>query len=969
MSRTASSPTIALVALCFIGFGCSDSSTGPDVEPAASADLRIMKTAADDGSPAVGETVTYTLRVSNAGPDAAIQIQVRDSLPEGVSFVSASDEGTESEGVVSWATLPSLASGAEVTFSVTATLTAAGSVTNTAVVASITPDPSITNNRAIVQTGVEVAADVSVTVSSGVEESPALSDTLTYTLTIANTGPSPAQALVVTDTLPDGVAFSSASASGTEFEGVVRWDTIPYLAAGADTALTVVVTILSGGALTNTAAVRATTPDPDSENNTHTSEIVAVGASIFPDTGPPGTVIRIGGLDLTGVEIDDLRVYLGGEEAPVRANETGHLHAGIPLFLDSDGESSPPADPVDLVVKVREREVVRERGAVTVLPLVQAPGEAQAVADKLHQISSSLQTIMTSFGLQVGEEERYFMAMFAALDSLIHGSDEASLASALEQVQSSTSQTEILDGLLKTLTASDHLGELAAELQAIAAQAQGVAAQIQGGSTGQLQSRSASVPPSLAALQVGDRLLALKMQFYVLLGDFGEEVIGKTNQQFSEWIGTLAGVAGIAKGVPQVDITLVILAYIDFVVNKLIVGLLPSTLDAIDLHLQTNELETHQKTNATIAVSASNTPPGISLQYIIGNVLTFLGASGKSEWVADFTEALVRTASFYLAMMRGVIATYAADHPELNMDPDLFSFVPEIRWQAQATTPAFYDLKTFTPNIVGPLADELNWETKDEAGIGRIYVMPSSSQNARLLSGYYGGAFGNESVASQVRSILVGSNLELEVEGPNALDPDESGEVRIRAGYREQGGVNWTSGINISIQVDGGSIAPASGATNSTGYFTSTVEASDSDAEVIRLVIVAKGENQTFAGRTLEVTVGRTPPVVRVRASHVDDRAIIYVNGASVVDVRWGEGEGGVYIGHKPGDSGWVDVSDLVNRGDNEFRFWLWNKAVCCGVSATFEIEVDGAVVVTRVFQKADSTEGVKYTETIILTL
>jgi len=959
-----------LVALCFTGYGCSDSSAGPDPDPVhtPSADLTILKSVADDGSPAVGESVVYTLRVSNAGPDAATVVAVRDSLPEALSFLSASNGGTESGGVVSWPTLPTLSSGSEVSFTVTGTLAAMGSVTNTGWVSSPTSDPAIANNRSQIQVDAVAAADLSVTISTADDGTPAVTDTLTYSLLVANAGPNSALDVVITDTLPDGVVFSSASASGTEAGGVVSWDTIQSLSAGADTILSISVTILSGGTLMNTGTVAAPTWDPVPENNAHHSDVLAATVSVSPDRGPPGTVIRIGELSLTGVDSGDLRVFLGGEEAPLRHDDLGQLYTAIPLFLDAVGESSPPGDPVDLVITESDREILKEAGVVTVLPLIQAPGEAHEVLETVERISSSLQTIMAGFGLEVGEEERYFAAMFAALDSLIHGS-EGSLASTWGQLQGSDTQMRILDGLLKGMAASEHLTEFETNLEAIAAQAPALEGEGRTLVPGMAEEPPSWAPPSPVAIEVSDQLLALKMQFYVVLVDFGEQVIGNTGQTFSQWVGTLAGVAGIARAIPQVEITMVILAYIDLVVNKVIVGLLPSTLDALDLQLQANNLSLHQKTNATIYVHASNTPPGISLQYIIGNILTLLGASGGSQWVTDLTDALVRTATFYLTTMRGIIATYAAEHPELNMDPDLLSVVPDISWKAKATTPAFLDLKTFSPNIVEPLSAELNWQARDQVGVGRIYVMPSSSNDARILPGYYGGAFGNEVVASQVRSVVVGSNMELEVSGPSFLDPGEQGQVSIRAGYREQGGINWTSGINIAIQVDGGAVTPLTGLTDSNGYFTTTVEATDADADVIRVMIVAQGANQTYAGQTLEIDVGWRPPVVRVRASNVDDRAYIHVNGTLAVEARWGRGPGGILIGHQPGDSGWIDVSGLVHRDENQFLFRVWNNSVCCYAKGTFEVEVDGAVVITRVFEKVDATGGWKYSETVILTL
>jgi uncharacterized repeat protein (TIGR01451 family) len=112
------------------------------------ADLSIVKT----GSPNPVTTkapLTYTLTVANAGPATANQVTVRDTLPPGVTYVSASGTGwaiSQSGGVVT-ATLPSMAVGASsvITINVKAP-GSSGTITNTAVVSSMTPDNNLSNN-------------------------------------------------------------------------------------------------------------------------------------------------------------------------------------------------------------------------------------------------------------------------------------------------------------------------------------------------------------------------------------------------------------------------------------------------------------------------------------------------------------------------------------------------------------------------------------------------------------------------------------------------------------------------------------------------------------------------------------------------------------------------------------------------------------------------------------------------------
>ena len=66
---------------------------------AQTADLSLTKTV-DDPTPTVGDTVAFTLTLSNAGPDAATGVTVTDLLPAGLTFVSA----TPSQGTYAAAT-------------------------------------------------------------------------------------------------------------------------------------------------------------------------------------------------------------------------------------------------------------------------------------------------------------------------------------------------------------------------------------------------------------------------------------------------------------------------------------------------------------------------------------------------------------------------------------------------------------------------------------------------------------------------------------------------------------------------------------------------------------------------------------------------------------------------------------------------------------------------------------------------
>ena len=102
--------------------------------------------------------MTYTLTVTNHGPDTANAVQVTDTLPSGVAFVSdTSSQGTCSGNATVTCNLGDLASGATATVTIVVETTVAGSLTNQASVTSSSSDSNASNNSASTTTTVEPA--------------------------------------------------------------------------------------------------------------------------------------------------------------------------------------------------------------------------------------------------------------------------------------------------------------------------------------------------------------------------------------------------------------------------------------------------------------------------------------------------------------------------------------------------------------------------------------------------------------------------------------------------------------------------------------------------------------------------------------------------------------------------------------------------------------------------------------------
>lgn len=117
------------------------------------ADLSLTKTV-DNEAPAVGDLVTYTLGVKNAGPSTTAGVQVRERLPEGLAFVSATTSNAGScqtcgyiDSLGVWV-VGHVPVGTTVTLELVARVVGTGQIINTAIIfESHLPDPTADNDE------------------------------------------------------------------------------------------------------------------------------------------------------------------------------------------------------------------------------------------------------------------------------------------------------------------------------------------------------------------------------------------------------------------------------------------------------------------------------------------------------------------------------------------------------------------------------------------------------------------------------------------------------------------------------------------------------------------------------------------------------------------------------------------------------------------------------------------------------
>jgi len=124
----------------------------------SSSDLSLSKTASPNPAQ-VGINISYRIAVTNNGPATATNVNVSDTLPGSVSFVSASTSQGSCNGTGSVnCGLGNVAIGANAVITVVVTPSASGQLSNTAVVSANESDFDTSNNSATITTLVEPAA-------------------------------------------------------------------------------------------------------------------------------------------------------------------------------------------------------------------------------------------------------------------------------------------------------------------------------------------------------------------------------------------------------------------------------------------------------------------------------------------------------------------------------------------------------------------------------------------------------------------------------------------------------------------------------------------------------------------------------------------------------------------------------------------------------------------------------------------
>lgn len=338
----------------------AEDSVGIATPPAA--DLSLVKSGPETFVP--GGPLTYVIVVTNAGPTAVTGATVGDTFAAALSAVSwtaaytGAGSGGPQSGSGDIAATIDLAVGGTATFTITATpaadLPSNATLTNTARVDTPDgiPDPNPGNNESSTTSTATFVTDLAVAKTSG-GATYVPGQSLVYTITVTNAGPSFAWQAAVLDTLDPAIIDVAAATwravfSGTGSDGVTAGtgslDEIIDLAAGGIAVYTVTAPIraTATGTLANTARVETSnlSNDPDPANNTATDTTtpdltpgIILGTDIGCDSTP---LVRV--LDpVTGAVRTEFYAYEPTFRGGVRVYGADVTGDGIPEIITAPG--------------------------------------------------------------------------------------------------------------------------------------------------------------------------------------------------------------------------------------------------------------------------------------------------------------------------------------------------------------------------------------------------------------------------------------------------------------------------------------------------------------------------------------------------------------------------------------------------------------------------------------------------------
>ena len=203
------------------------------------------------GSEQIGllDNAMYTITVTNTGNFDSTNTELTATLPEGLTYVSATDEGAESDSVVTW-DLGTIAIDGSMSVGLTARGTSVGEQTITYQASSSAGlGDETTTVTEVIRGGLEVT-------KTGPEQAN-INDNVTYTIVVTGTGTGASTGIQLVDTIPSGMSLVSSDPEGIRVDNELTID-LGTLNPDETSSVSVVLQTNQTGEWTNQVAVSST---------------------------------------------------------------------------------------------------------------------------------------------------------------------------------------------------------------------------------------------------------------------------------------------------------------------------------------------------------------------------------------------------------------------------------------------------------------------------------------------------------------------------------------------------------------------------------------------------------------------------------------------------------------------------------------------------------------------------------------
>ena len=227
-------------------------------------DLTINKTV-NKQCPNIGDTIIYTITVTNNGQNNATGVTIMDKLPDGLLFLNTTNGIYNSETKeITW-TVNNLNSGTSIMLNITVIVNKMWDIVNCAMVTSDQDDSCKNDSVTVFVPEVDLSHAIDLAIVKEVSNlRPSLGECVTYTITVSNNGPGDASGVVVTNKLPNGLVFVNSSHCGcvdSLYDPVSGIWEVGFLASGRTVRLNILVVVNRTGDIVNCAMVTSDQDD------------------------------------------------------------------------------------------------------------------------------------------------------------------------------------------------------------------------------------------------------------------------------------------------------------------------------------------------------------------------------------------------------------------------------------------------------------------------------------------------------------------------------------------------------------------------------------------------------------------------------------------------------------------------------------------------------------------------------------